>query len=803
MIGLILLTVVLIALAFLGANLVVATGVMALTTLLIGVLKLGSAVATGGGLLVALVLGLLALGPLRRRWISDPALSWFRKVLPKVSDTEQEALDAGTVWWDAELFSGRPDWNRLLTTPKPRLRDDEQAFLDGPVETLCRMLDDWQIQQDGDLPPAVWRYLKDERFFSLIIDKTYGGRDFSAFGNSAVVMKLASRNLATAITVMVPNSLGPGELLSHFGTQAQRDYYLPRLARGEEIPCFALTGPAAGSDAAAMPDEGVVCYGDWHGERVLGVNLNWNKRYITLAPVATLVGLAFKTRDPDGLLGGEEELGISCALIPATTPGVWTGNRHRPVGSAFMNGPTRGENVFIPLDQIIGGRERIGQGWRMLMHCLAAGRAISLPALGTAGAKLSARYSGEYARIRKQFGMPIAYFEGVEEVLARIAGEAYRIDAARHLTLSALALGEKPSVLSAILKWHATEANRRCINDAMDIHGGKGIITGPGNYLAGFYQALPIAITVEGANILTRSLIIFGQGAVRNHPFLLKEMGLARADETEAVRAAFDTALFSHAGFTLRNLARAFVLGISGARLVQAPVAGRTAHYYRQLTRLSAAFAFVADMVLLSLGGAFKFREKISGRLADVLTHLYLASAVLKYHEDNGSPGEDHPLVHWAMRDSLFQIQNALVNTLRNFPIRPLGLLIQWLIFPLGRPYKAPSDNLGKHTARLVITDCAARDRLTAGIFQSRGDDVTAKLDRAFKGVLAIAPLEKILRKQLGEALSITNYEDLAARGLAAGLVTEEQAEAIRATMALVRDVIDVDDFPARESETG
>ncbi|MCK9469727.1 MAG: acyl-CoA dehydrogenase, partial [Porticoccaceae bacterium] len=520
-----------------------------------------------------------------------------------------------------------------------------------------------------------------------------------------------------------------------------------------------------------------------------------DKRYITLAPVATVLGLAFKTYDPDGLLGGEEELGFTCALVPVDTDGVWTGNRHLPVGSVFMNGPTRGNDVFIPLDFVIGGKERIGQGWRMLMHCLAAGRAISLPALGTAGAKLSARYSGAYARIRKQFGMPIAYFEGVEEVLARIAGETYRIDAARHLTLGALAMGEKPSVLSAILKWHATEANRRCINDAMDIHGGKAIITGPNNYLAEFYQAVPIAITVEGANILTRSLIIFGQGAVRNHPYLLQEMALAKSDETEAVRNEFDRTLFRHVGFTLRNGARAFVMGLTGARLVKAPVAGRTAHYYRQLTRLSAAFAFVSDMVLVSLGGAFKFREKISGRLADVLTHLYLASAVLKRFEDTGSPRDDHPLVHWALRDSLFQIQNALVNTLRNFPIRPLGIIIQWLIFPLGRPYREPSDNLGKHTARLIITDSLARERLTEGVFISDGDDVTGKLDRAFRGVLALAPVEKLLRKKLGKALSITNYEQLAAQGLEQGLISEQEAENVRTTMALVRDVIAVDDF--------
>ncbi len=801
MTGSILLIIALIALAYWRANLLAAAVSMALLTLAIAVFQLAGGGVIVLGLAVAAGLGLLATTSLRRPWVSDPALAWFRRMVPKMSDTEQEALDAGTVWWDGQLFSGDPDWNLLLTTPTPQLRPDEQEFLDGPVETLCRMLDDWQVRQDGDLPEEAWAFLREQRFFSLIIGKQYGGRDFSALANSAVVMKLASRNLTAAITVMVPNSLGPGELLSDFGTQPQRDHYLPRLARGEDIPCFALTGPAAGSDAAAMPDKGVVCYGDWQGERVLGLRLTWDKRYITLAPVATVLGLAFNTYDPDGLIGDKRELGISCALVPVSTPGVWTGNRHLPVGSVFMNGPTRGNDVFVPMERVIGGQERLGQGWQMLMHCLAAGRAISLPALGAAGAKLSARYSGEYARIRKQFGMPIAYFEGVEEVLARIAGEAYRIDAARQLTLSALALGEKPSVLSAILKWYATEANRRCINDAMDIHGGKGIITGPGNYLAGFYQALPIAITVEGANILTRSLIIFGQGAVRNHPFLLKEMNLARAEETEQVRAAFDDTLFSHVGFTLSNLARALVMGLTGARLIKSPVTGRTAHYYRQLTRLSAAFAFVADMVLLSLGGAFKFREKISGRLADVLTHLYLASAVLKHYEDSGCPKEDHPLVHWAMRDSLFQIQNALVNTLRNFPIRPLGLVIQWLIFPLGRPYKEPSDNLTKHVARLIITDNQARDRLIAGVYEAEGDDVTAKLGRAFRGVLALAPLERALRKQLGKSLTIANFEELGAEALAAGLIDSDQVEQIRGTMVLVREVISVDDFPVPEKD--
>jgi acyl-CoA dehydrogenase len=799
MAGLIVVLVVLGGLAYYRTSLPVAAGAMGLASLLLSFTALGGVLVTSFSWIVTLGLAALAYHPLRQRFISEPALKWFRKVLPKISPTEQEALDAGTVWWDSELFSGDPDWKKLLDTPAASLRDDEQAFLDGPVEELCRMLDDWQVHQRGDLPTEIWDYLREKRFFSMIIGKEYGGLDFSAAGHSAVVVKLASRNLTAAITVMVPNSLGPGELLSHFGTREQQDYYLPRLATGEEIPCFALTAPAAGSDAAAMPDEGVVCKGDWQGEKVLGLRVTWNKRYITLAPVATVLGLAFHTRDPDRLLGDEEDLGISCALIPTSTPGVITGNRHLPVGSVFMNGPTRGEDVFIPLDYLIGGRDRIGQGWRMLMHSLAAGRAISLPALSTAGGKMCSKYTGEYARIRKQFGMPIAYFEGVEEPLARIAGETYRMDAARRLTLSALHLGEKPSVLSAILKWHTTEANRRCINDAMDVHGGKGIIMGPNNYLATSYEAIPIAITVEGANILTRTMMIFGQGAIRNHPYLLREMKAAGAMDSEASKSEFDAALFGHVGFTISNLVRAFVMGVTGARLVRAPVSSRTAHYYRQLTRLSAAFAFVADSVLLVLGGTFKFREKISGRLADVLTHLYLASSVLKRFEDTGCPREDHPLVHWAVRESLYKSQYALVNTLRNFPVRWLGLVIRWLIFPLGLPYKEPSDNLGKHTARIVITDNPARDRLLEGIFRSRGEDVTAKLSTAFQGVLELSTVEKTLRKQYGEALGIENFESLAARGLEDGLISEEDASRIREIMPLVRDVINVDDFPADE----
>lgn len=796
MAGLSILLFVLLALGFFGANLPISAAVLAVLSLGLLVFDSNSPWVIGFSTLLTLVFLFLSYQPMRAFWVSRPFFLWFRKIAPKMSTTEREALEAGSVWWDGELFSGKPDWNRLLTTPKPALREDEKAFIDGPVEELCAMLDDWEIQQQKDLPEHVWNFLREKRFFSLLIGKEYGGLDFTPYGNSAVVTKIASCNLTAAVTVMVPNSLGPGELLREFGTKEQQDHYLPRLASGEDIPCFALTGPSAGSDAASMPDRGIVCRDMWEGKEVIGLRVSWNKRYITLAPVATVLGLAFRTLDPDHLLGETEDLGISCALIPVNTPGVWTGNRHFPVGTVFMNGPTRGDNVFIPLDYIIGGRDRIGQGWRMLMHSLAAGRAISLPALGTAGVKCSARYSGEYALIRKQFGLPIAYFEGVEEPLARLAGEAYRVDAARLLTLSGLALGEKPGVLSAILKHYATEANRRCVNDAMDIHGGKGIITGPGNYLASMYQSLPIAITVEGANILTRSLIIFGQGAIRNHPYLQDEMELAREDYSVDLVNRFDKVLFSHTGFVINNLARSFVFGLTGARLIPSPVAdATTAHYYRQLTRLSSAFALVADAVLLSLGGSFKFREKISGRLADALSHLYLASAILKRFEDTGRPPEDHALVHWGMRDSLYQAQDALINTLRNFPNIYVGKLIQWLIFPLGRPYRQPSDRLGNHVARILYNPGPARERLWEGLHEPGDERMTAKLRQAFEGAVALAPLEKAIRKQLSEELNIDNYERMADTALARQLISDTQAAQIKATYRLMKDVINVDDF--------
>jgi len=746
--------------------------------------------------IVAVTLIGFSIKPLRRLLISDRLFGWFRKALPRVSDTEQEALDAGTVWWDAEIFSGRPRWKMLLKTPAPALSEKEQAFLDGPVEELCRMLDDWEIcDTHRKLPAEIWAFIREHRMLGMIIPEAYGGLEFSAQANSAVILKLSSRNLTAAITVMVPNSLGPSELLLHYGTEEQKNSYLPRLASGEEIPCFALTSPSAGSDAASMNDVGIVCKGQYQGKPVLGMRLNWNKRYITLAPIATLLGLAFKARDPDGLLGKEVELGITCALIPTGTAGVQIGNRHVPVGAVFQNGPTQGEDVFIPLDWVIGGRERIGQGWRMLMQSLAAGRAISLPALGTAGGKMAALMSGAYARIRRQFNIPIGNFEGIEEPLARIGGRTYRMDSARLLTLAALDQGERPAVLSAIVKYQLTEGNRHCINDAMDIHGGKAIITGPGNYLAHAYQATPIAITVEGANILTRSLIIFGQGAIRAHPWLLKEMQAA-ADPRPVARKNFDKAFFSHVGHVITNLVRSLLLGLSGGLATHSPVRGPTSRYFRQLSRMSAAFSFTSDLVLILLGGKFKFKEKLSGRLADALIHLYMCSAVLKRYEDDGRPKEDMPFLQWAMDDSLYIVQESLKGVLCNFPIPGIGRLVKWIIFPLGAPYDQPSDRIGKAVARLLLSENESRERLVSGVYISDEDDASGRVHSAFNLVLKSANAENAVRNALKEPVTFANYRQLVQKAVESGVITEEQATMVRLAQEASRAVIEVDDFP-------
>jgi acyl-CoA dehydrogenase len=734
------------ALLYLRVPLLLVTILLAAVILLADVMVKVTALGQTLHWLLFLLLALpLNVPTLRRVLISNRIFPLFRKVMPAMSDTEREALEAGSVWWDGELFSGRPRWTKLMATPVPKLSPEERAFIDGPVETLCRMVDDWTItQEDRDLPAEVWNYLKAKGFFGIIIPKRYGGLEFSALAHSSVVMKVASRSITAAVTVMVPNSLGPAELLLRYGTDEQKDHYLPRLASGKEVPCFALTSPEAGSDAAAMTDSGVVCKGEFNGEAdVLGIRLNWEKRYITLGPVATVLGLAFKLYDPDHLVGDKEELGITCALIPTDTPGVEIGARHFPLNQAFMNGPNRGRDVFIPLGWIIGGPKRAGQGWRMLMECLAAGRSISLPALATGAGKLVSRATGAYSRVRKQFKTPIGRFEGVEEVLARMAGLTYMMDATRTLTAAAVDLGESPSVVSAVVKYHLTETMRQVVNDAMDVQGGSAICMGPRNVLARVYQAIPISITVEGANILTRSLIIFGQGAVRCHPYVLREMQAVASDDS----VAFDRALFGHVGFAISNAARSLWLGLSAARLAGSPVRGPVRRCYQQLMRMSAAFALVADVSLLVLGGSLKRREKLSGRLADVLSHLYLASATLKRFEDQGRPREDLPLVQWVCERSLYLMQCSLDGLLKNFPQRAVAWLLRRLLFPLGKPYGGPSDRLGQQCADLLLAPSAARDRLTRGLYLPTEDDQTlARLEQALALQVALAPLEKKLR---------------------------------------------------------
>ncbi|MHB8474086.1 MAG: acyl-CoA dehydrogenase [Gammaproteobacteria bacterium] len=738
--------------------------------------------------------------PLRRRLISARILERFRAVLPTMSATEREALEAGTVGWDGELFSGRPNWQTLLAYPRPQLSAAEQRFIDGPTEQLCALVDDWQITERlHDLPEPVWDFLKHNGFFGLIIPRRYGGLDFSALAHSAIVLKIASRSISAAVTAMVPNSLGPAKLLLHYGTEAQKDYYLPRLARGEEVPCFALTSPEAGSDAAAMTDFGVVCKGEFGGASdVLGIRLNWDKRYITLGPVATVLGLAFKLFDPDHLLGDKADLGITLALIPTDTPGVQIGNRHFPLSQAFQNGPNSGRDVFIPLDWIIGGVARAGQGWRMLMECLAEGRAISLPALSVGAGKLACRATGAYARVRTQFHQPIGRFEGVEEALARIAGFTYQMDAARLLTTTALDQGEKPAVISAIVKYHLTERMRRIVNDAMDIHGGSGICLGPRNILGRVYQAVPISITVEGANILTRSLIIFGQGAMRCHPFVLREMqAVGDTDKTRGLRD-FDRALFGHIGFTLSNALRSLVLGCTGARLAAAPLQGAARRYLQQASRMSAAFALLADFAMLLLGGSLKRRERLSARFADVLSNLYLLSATVKRFHEAGEPATDPALLHWACHDALFTMQQGLDDILRNFPNRLIAALLRVLIFPLGRRYRKPSDTLDHALAGLLLEPSAARDRLSDGIYLPSGaDDALARLETALQKIIAAEPVEQKLRRARlhSEALP-PDADNMLDQAIEAGIITAEDAAQWRSAAAARKDALQVDDFP-------
>ncbi|UCH53232.1 MAG: acyl-CoA dehydrogenase [Pseudomonadota bacterium] len=742
---------------------------------------------------------LLNVRVLRRTLLTRPVFRLFAKIMPPMSDTEREALEAGTVWWEAELFAGRPRWKKLFAVPPPKLSAEEQAFIDGPVDELCRMLDDWVITHERrDLPPEVWRFLKDKGFFGMIIPKKYGGLEFSALAHSEVVLKVASRSITAAVTVMVPNSLGPAELLLRYGTEEQKNHYLPRLARGEEVPCFGLTSPDAGSDAANIPDRGVLCRSEFQGKPdVLGIRLNWEKRYITLGPVATVIGLAFRLYDPDKLLGQEEDLGITLALIPRDTPGVRIGARHNPIDIPFQNGPNWGENVFIPMDWVIGGREYIGRGWHMLMDCLAAGRSISLPSLSTGAGKIASRATGGYARVRKQFKVPIGRFEGIEEALSRIAGYTYLMDAARTLTARAVDLGEQPAVASAIVKYQLTEHMRKVVNDAMDIQGGAGICLGPRNFMGRVYQALPISITVEGANILTRALIIYGQGAVRCHPYVLTEMrAVANSDRARGL-ADFDRAFFAHIGFVISNALRALWLGVTNAYLVRAPIAGPGKRYCQKLTRVSTAFALISDMAMLTLGGALKRKERISARFADVLSYMYLASAVIKRFEDQGRPADDLPVMRWAADYAIHQAEKTLVVIIKNFPNKFLAWFLGGLMFPAGRRYHVPSDRLGHECAALLLAPSPARDRLTAGVFVSRNPkDVTGRIEDALPKVIAAEPLERKLAQLVAEKPILHgDHAGQVREALARGLVSEDEAGMLRAAHEARRAVITVDHF--------
>ncbi len=743
---------------------------------------------------------LLNPGPIRRMLLGAPLLDVFRRILPHMSTTEKEALEAGTVWWDGELFSGKPNWKKLHAYPKPVLSAEEQAFVDGPTTDLCEMVNEWEITNTlNDLPPAAWQFIKDRGFLGMIIPKSYGGKGFSALAHSAVISKLSTRSGTAAVSVMVPNSLGPAELLLHYGTPAQKDYYLPRLAKGLEMPCFALTSPEAGSDAGGIPDFGIVCKGEWQGKKdVLGMRLTWEKRYITLGPIATLLGLAFRLYDPDHILSTEEDRGITLGLIPTDTPGVNIGRRHFPLNGAFMNGPNWGKDVFVPLEYVIGGVDYVGQGWKMLMNCLAAGRSISLPGSAVGMAKLAARTTGGYGRVRTQFNLSIGRFEGVEEAMARIGGNLYLMDAARVMTAGAIDLGEKPSVISAIVKYHLTERGRQVVNDAMDVHGGKGICMGPNNYLGRAYQQIPVAITVEGANILTRSMIIFGQGAIRGHPYVLKEMqAVQEPDETRALRD-FDAAFFGHVAFAISNMVRAAWMGLTGAWFVFTPGDRHTRRYYQKLTRLSSAFAWASDVSMFVLGGALKRRERLSARLGDILSQLYLASTVLKRFADDGCPEDDVPLLHWAMQDALNRAQEAFYGLFENMPSRLVAWGLRVSIFPWGRVFDAPIDTLGSQVVGLLMTPGAARDRLTHGMCIPRDpDDPVTVLDAALLAVIAAEPIEAKMRAAKHAGTIGGEFSDqLAQDAVAKGVINAQEAEILARAKALRRKAIMVDDFP-------
>ena len=798
-------------LLYLGVGGLIAAAVLTLATI-IGAFIDGWHIASIliGGLALIATLLLVIPNPLRQDLLSRPLLGWVRGKLPRLSDTETEALQSGSVDWDGELFSGRPNWERLLDSKHAHLTPEEVAFIDGPVETLCGMLDDWQITHElFDLPTDVWTFIREQGFFGLVIPKANGGKGFSATAHSEIVMKISTRSVSTAVTVMVPNSLGPGELLMHYGTEAQKEHYLPRLAGGEEIPCFALTSPIAGSDAGAIPDKGIVCKGEWNGEEVLGLKVTWNKRYITLAPVATLIGLAIKVYDPDKLLGESDDIGVTCVMIPRDVEGVNAGARHLPMNTVFMNGPTWGEEVFIPMEQVIGGEDCLGKGWKMLLECLSIGRSISLPALGTGAGKVASLATGSYALTREQFGRSISQFEGVQEALEPIAGYTYMMDAARLFTAGMLDRGVRPSVPSAVLKYRNTDLMRIVINHAMDVVAGRGVITGPRNFLARAYQAVPIGITVEGANILTRSLMVFGQGAIRCHPFIVEEIEAAGMEDNNAAVKKFDGIFYRHIAHTTGNAMRAFVLALTGGFLEPVPHQGKIQSSYRQLARFSAAFSLMTDVTLLTVGGGLKARQRLSGRMADCLVHLYYATAVIKQWHEEGYPDDQRPLVEWCLQTCLRDLKTSMREVIINFPVPLLRWPLRILVFPLGATgLNGPSDTLGAEVAASIVKDTPLRKRISRGSYVNADPaDPLGRVLNAYR----LANETRELRERLHEALRNRDEDELGGIDLLMGhqrkelvdwaceqgVVKDEECDKLLEALEALYDVIRVDAFEA------
>ncbi|HET7437113.1 MAG TPA: acyl-CoA dehydrogenase [Thermoanaerobaculia bacterium] len=745
----------------------------------------------------AAVMLVFLITPIRRALISSVAMKILTPIMPAISETERTAIESGSVWAEAELFSGKPDFRKLMSEPYPSLTEEERAFVDGPVDELCAVLDDWEIWESRELPQAAWDIIRRERFLGMIIPKEYGGLGFSALAHSEVIMKLATRSIPACITVMVPNSLGPAELLMHYGTDAQKRHLLPRLAAGDEVPAFALTEPGAGSDAGSIASNGTLFKGS---DGKLYIRLNWNKRYITLAAIATLLGVAFKLNDPDNLLGRGTDLGITCALIPTSTPGVVLGRRHDPLGVPFYNCPTQGKDVVVPIDAVVGGAEGCGKGWRMLTESLAAGRGVSLPAQSTGGAKLATRVISAYASVRKQFGLPIGKFEGIEEPVARIAGFNYLLEAMRRYTLGAIDKGIKPAVVTAMAKYNATEIGRKIVNDAMDVAGGSGISRGPRNLLAHFHIATPIGITVEGANILTRTLIIFGQGALRAHPYALAEVNAIAARDLRA----FDAAFWGHIGHVVRNLSRAIVLSLTRGSLAGSPVSGGTARYYRKLAWASATFAIMSDIAMGALGGSLKLKEKLTGRYADVLSWMYIGTAILRRYEADGRRKEDLPFVHFTMNHALAEIQRAFDGIFGNLPVPGLSWFFAGPLRMWSNLNALAGEANDKHThkiASLILTDSEQRQRHTEGIYVPPNEiEQLGLLEHAFRVIKEAETIDRRVRaavksKSLPKAKGRALYDS----ALSKSVITADEHAVLLRSEELRTAAIQVDDFSQEE----